>query len=193
MKATLCLLADFDAENFCRDFMVEASERSHVGVAAGNLPRHISLGFPYDVTDWESYLEYAKSLAKWIKPVSVKLTDMVCSPIFDVTGSYFFKFDEKFGLDELRRKVSKDLNSKLGVDVSSSEKVFGQRNITLGFGSAPFSNYEEYVGFVDKNRFVGKELGFDQLGVFYYDSDKITATSFICCRRFRLNSLGGCL
>lgn len=186
MRATLCLLADFDAENYCRDFMVEASELKHVGVAAGNLPRHISLGFPYEVQKWDEYLEYAKTLSLELRPVIISLVDMTSAPIGESTGSFFFKFDESFGLDELRNKVALDLNSKLGVDIHEVGRIVGQRNITLGFGTAPFQNYKSYVESVNKERFAGKQLCFDQLGVFYYDSEKITATSFMCCRRYKL-------
>lgn len=187
MRATLCYLADFDAENFCRDFMVEASEKEHVGVAAGNLPRHISLGLPYEVTDWNAYLGFAERLAEKLHPVSVKLTDMACAPIGDVTGNYCFRFEEQFGLDALRLDTVHGLNKELGLSVPEKDGVTGSKNITLGFGTAPFSSYKKYVDEVDKSRFVGKDLTFDQLGIFYYDSDKITATSFICCRRFKLS------
>ena len=187
MYATLCYLSDFDGENFCRDFMVEGSEKEHLGVAAGNLPRHISLGLPYEVKDWDAYLKFAEKLASKLHPVTVKLTDMGCAPIGDVTGNYSFKFEENFGLDQLRLDTVHALNSELGLSVPEKDGVTGSRGITLGFGTAPFASYKKYVDEVDRARFVGKEITFDQLGVFYYDSAKITATSFICCRRFKLN------
>lgn len=167
--------------------MVEASEKNHVGVAAGNLPRHISMGLPYEVKDWEKYLAYAEKLARKLHPVTVRLTDAVSAPVAGVTGSYFFRFEEAFGLDELRSNVKSDLVSELGLEIPEKDGVTGQRNITLGFGTAPYENYKYYVDSLDRTRFVGKELIFNQLGVFYYDSEKITATSFICCRRYKLN------
>ena len=166
--------------------MVEASEKEHVGVAAGNLPRHISLGLPYEVKDWNSYVEFASKLASKLHPVNVRLKDMGCAPIGDVTGNYCFHFEEDFGLDQLRLDTVHALNGELGLDVPEKDGVTGSRNITLGFGTAPFANYKKYVDEVDRSRFVGKVLNFDQLGIFYYDSDKITATSFICCKRFKL-------
>lgn len=186
MWATLCLLGDFDAENFCREFMTEASIKEDVGVAAANLPRHISLGLPYEVKDWDAYVRFADELATKLHPVTVRLTEMGCIPIGDVSGNYHFKFVEGFGLDQLRLDTVHALNSKLGLSVPEKDGVTGQRNITLGFGKAPFANYQKYVGEVDSSRFEGKELTFDQLGIFYYDSDKITPTSFFCCKRYRL-------
>ena len=186
MRATLCLLADFDAENFCRDFMVEASEKNHLGVAAGNLPRHISLGLPYEVKDWEAYLDYAEELAGRIAPVHAELSGMTCAPIGDETGNFSFRFNEDFGLDDLRLSVVRELNSRLGLSVPEKDGITGSKSITMGFGTAPFSSYKDYVEHVDQSRFVGVKLKFDQLGVFYYDSEKITATSFICCRRYWL-------
>ena len=187
MYATLCYLSDFDGENFCREFMVEASEKERVGVAAGNLPRHISLGLPYEVKDWNAYVSFAEKLAQKLHPVNVTLTGMGSKPIGETTGNYYFEFKESFGLDQLRLDTVHSLNSELGLSVPEKDGVTGSRNITLGFGTAPFANYKKYVEEVDKERFVGKELTFDQLGIFYYDSEKITATSFICCKRFRLN------
>ena len=186
MRATLCLLADFDAENFCRDFMVEASERNHLGGAAGNLPRHISLGLPYDVGNWEAYLDFAEKLSWRLSPVDVRLTGIRCAPIGETTGNYSFSFEEDFGLDQLRLDTVRGLNAQLGLSVPEKDGITGSRSITLGFGTAPFESYEDYVGYVDPLRYSGVVLRFDQLGVFYYDSEKITATSFICCRRYWL-------
>ena len=49
MIGTLCFIADFDTENYLNEFKLEASEKYHVGVTGGNVPRHISLGMPYEM------------------------------------------------------------------------------------------------------------------------------------------------
>ena len=61
----------------------------------------------------------------------------------------------------------------------------GQKSITLGFGTAPYENYKGFVDSIDRS-FIGKNLTFNELGIFYYDQPTIAANNFFCCRRFKL-------
>lgn len=184
-KGTLCLLADFDTENYIRDIMRRGAVEGGVGVAAAGLPRHISLGMPYEVKDWSEYEKFAEKLAGELKPVTVKLTDFVAGKISEEFGAYFLKFEEDFGLDELRKNVRESLVSQLGLEIPEKDGVTGQKSITLGFGTAPYENYKGFVDSFGKD-FVGKEVTFNELGIFYYDQPTIAANNFFCCRRFKL-------
>ena len=125
-KGTLCLLADFDAENYIRDIMRRGAVEGGVGVAAAGLPRHISLGMPYEVKDWAAYEKFAEKLAKELKPVTVRLCDIVAGKISEQFGSYFLKFEESFGLDDLRVQVRSKLISELGLEIPEKDGVRSQ-------------------------------------------------------------------
>lgn len=185
-KGTLCLLADFDSENEIRALMKRGAAEGGVGVAAAGLPRHISLGMPYEVKYWEAYEKFAGRLAETLSTVKVRISDIGAGKISEQFGSYFLKFEEDFGLEELRLNVKKALVEELGLEMPEKDGVAGQKSITLGFGTAPYETYKAFVDGVDKS-FIGKELTFSELGVFYYDQPFIAANNFFCCRRFRLN------
>lgn len=185
-KGTLCLLADLEGENFCRSIMLDGAMNGGVGVAAGSLPRHISLGLPYEIKDWDAYLAFAERLASELNPVSVVVTDIACAPIGTVTGNYCLKFEEEFGLEKIREDSKQALRDELGLDIPEKDGVTGSKNITLGFGTAPFENYKQYVEGIKKEEIVGKTIKFTELGVFYYDQPTISASTFFCCKRFVL-------
>ena len=126
-KGTLCLLADFDAENYIRDIMRKGAVEGGVGVAAAGLPRHISLGMPYEVKDWSEYEKFAEKLSHELKPVTVKLCDFVAGKISEEFGAYFLKFEESFGLDEIRKDVRARLVSELGLEIPEKDGVTGQK------------------------------------------------------------------
>lgn len=186
-KGTLCLLADFDSENYIRSIMLKGAMEGGLGVQAASLPRHISLGMPYEVPDWEKYEEFASDLSKKLKPVSVTLCDMGCGKLGERAGSWFLKFCEDFGLDEIREETKKELFDSLKILPIEKDNVKGQKNITLGFGKASYESYETYVNSFDKSLFIGHECKFTELGIFYYDEPTISASTFFCAQRFKLN------
>ena len=186
-KGTLVFMADRESENFCRSFMLDGAMNGGVGVAAAGLPRHISLGLPYPVKDYDAYLAFAGHFAAQLHPIEVRLTDMACAPVAGgKSGNYAFRFETAEDIDALRLLTVRTLRSELGLDVPEKDGVTGSRNITLGFGKAPYETYKAYVDGVDCAVFVGKTLRFDELGVFYYDEDTIGPNNFFCCKRIPL-------
>lgn len=181
-KGTLVYTAGLEAENFCRGFMLDGALKGGLGVAAASLPRHISLGMPYEVKDFDAYLAFAQRYAKTLKPLEVTLTDMACAPLGEATGSYCFRFETGEALDALRLRTVSALREELGLEVPEQDGVTGSRNITLGFGKAPYAAYEAYTRQAEKAAFQGRRLLFDGLGVFYYDEAAISASTFFCCR-----------
>lgn len=185
MIGTICFIADFDTENTLNDFKVEASENFHVGVRGGNAPRHISLGMPYDVPDWKAYITYAEELAKTLHPVTVQAEDMGAVPFpTPETGLFYLKFKEDFGLDNIRTNLKKDIKEQL--DITIEDNLVGKRVIALGCGTASLDAYKAYVASVDKKRYQGLKLRFDQIGVFYYPERNWDPSTYICYRRIRL-------
>lgn len=185
-KGTLALLSNLEGENICRKVMLEGAMNGGLGVAAGSLPRHISLGMPYYVTDYDAYLNFAEEYAKQLLPVKVTLTGMISNPIGTSTGAYLFEFSTDTDIEKLRANTREQLRSKLQLHVPEKDGVTGKQNITLGFGKAPFDAYKAYVDQVQASEFIGKELIFDELGVFYYDEETIAADNFFCCKRIKL-------
>ncbi len=185
-KGTLVYTASLEAENFCRTFMLDGAMRGGLGVAAASLPRHISLGMPYEVEDFDAYLAFAERYAKTLRPIEATLTDMACAPLGDSTGNYCFQFETEAELDALRLRTVGTLREELGLEVPGKDGVTGSRNVTLGFGKAPYQAYRSYVDGVDRSAFRNKRLVFDGLGVFYYDEAAISASSFFCCKYISL-------
>ena len=185
-RGTLVFLADRDGENFCRYTMLEGALHGGLGVAAAGLPRHISLGLPYDVPDFDAYLRFAEKLAARLHPIEVRLNGMKANPIGSATGNYCFTFETQEDVDALRSMTVRALRGELGLDVPEKDGVTGTRNITLGFGKAPFDAYKAFVDGAGQAAFMGKTLRFDELGVFYYDEATIGANNFFCCKRIPL-------
>lgn len=188
MIGTLCFIADINTENKLNEFKMEASELYHVGVKGGNIPRHISLGMPYEVPDWQAYIHYAEIFAKQLKPVSVEVTGMksVSFPTPD-TGAFVLSFKEDFGLDSIRMMLRNDIKEKLNIVIEDS--LIGKRNIALGCGTKSIDAYTEYVKSVSKDRYLGLRLVFNKLGVFYYPTKNWDPSTYICYRQIRLNGI----
>lgn len=186
-KGTLVLMADLEGENFCRKIMLSGAMNGGLGVAAAGLPRHISLGMPYDIKDYEAYLAFAEEYAARLHPVEITLNGIKANPLGPTTGNYCFTFDTDIDLEALRANTRSLLRSKLGLDVPEKDGVTGSRNITLGFGKAPFAAYQAFVASVDPAVFKGVKLTFDELGVFYYDEATIAADNFCVVKRIKLH------
>ncbi|MCF0237791.1 MAG: hypothetical protein HUK24_04250 [Sphaerochaetaceae bacterium] len=185
-KGTLVLMANMAGENYCRKWMLDGAMNGGLGVAAGSLPRHLSLGMPYYVKDFDAYMEFAEEFAKNFKPVTVKIKDMICAPVGPDFGGYFFVCETKDDVDGMRAMTRSALREKLGLEVPEKDGVTGKVNITLGFGKASYETYKAYTDSVDKSKFVGDEVTFDEFGVFYYDEETIGANNFICVKRIPL-------
>ena len=185
MIGTLCFIADFDTENFLNEFKMEASEKYRVGVTGGNVPRHISLGMPYDVPDWNRYVEFAYDFARTLRPVTARITGMVTAsfPTPDV-GAFVLKFEEDFGLDSIRAGLTETIREKLGIEIK--DNLIGKRLVALGCGTAPVENYRRYVESLDPAEYVGKTIRFDQLGIFYYPSANWDPATYMCYRKIML-------
>lgn len=186
MIGTVCYIADLATENYINEFKIEASEVFHVGVSGGNVPRHISLGMPYQVEDWKSYVSFVEDFAKTLSPVEVTIESMstTCFPRPD-TGAFLVCFTECFGLDEIRARLTREIKDKLGIEIK--DNLIGKRNIALGCGSAPIEPYQQYVASVDPSRYMGKTLRFDKIGIFYYPSENWDPATYTCYRRIELN------
>ena len=185
MIGTICYIADFDTENCLNEFKLQASENFHVGVTGGNVPRHISLGMPYEVPDWNAYVSFAEKFARTLKPVTVSVEGMLtaCFPRPD-TGAFLLKFKEDFGLDSIRQRLASSIKDELGVVIGDS--LIGKRFIALGCGTAGVEAYKAYVDSLDPSSYVGKSLRFDKIGIFYYPSANWDPATYMCYRKIRL-------
>lgn len=186
-KGTLVLMADIAGENFCRKIMLAGAMEGGLGVAAAGLPRHISLGMPYEVKNYGAYLAFAEEYAAQLHPVEVTLNGIKAGPLGAATGSYCFTFDTEADIEAMRSRTRALLRSKLNLEVPEKDGVTGSRNITLGFGKAPFDAYKAFVEGVDLAAFQGVKLTFDELGVFYYDEPHIAADNFCVVKRMKLH------
>jgi len=186
MIGTVCFIASLETENLLNEFKIEASERFHVGVAGGNVPRHISLGMPYEVPDWKGYVHFVEEFARELHPVEVEVESMAtaCFPRPD-TGAFLLKFKEDFGLDGIRQRLTDHLKSELGVTVS--DNLIGKRLIALGCGTAGVEQYRAYVDSLDPSRYKGLRLRFDKIGIFYYPSANWDPSTYTCYRRIKLD------
>lgn len=186
-KGTLVLMADMAGENFCRKVMLSGAMDGGLGVAAAGLPRHISLGMPYEVKDYEEYLAFAEDYAAQLHPVEVTLNGMKAGPLGTATGNYCFTFDTDADIEAMRAQTRSLLRSRLSLEVPEKDGVTGSRNITLGFGKAPYEAYQAFVAGVDPASYQGVKLTFDELGVFYYDEAHIAADNFCVVKRIKLH------
>ena len=186
-NGTLVLMADLEGENFCRKVMLSGAMDGGLGVAAAGVPRHISLGMPYEVKDYEAYLAFAEEYAAQLHPVEITLNGIKANPLGSMTGNYCFTFDTNINLEKLRAKTRNQLRSRLDLEVPEADGVTGSRNITLGFGKASFDAYQAFVASVDPATFQGVKMNFDELGVFYYDEATIAADNFCVVKRIKLH------
>lgn len=186
-KGTLVLMANLEGENFCRKIMLDGAMKGGLGVAAAGLPRHISLGMPYEVKDYDAYMAFAEEYAAQLHPVEITLSGIKAGPLGTATGNYCFTFDTEADVEALRAQTRELLRSKLDLEVPEKDGVTGSRNITLGFGKAPFDSYKAFVEGVDSAVYQGVKLTFDELGVFYYDEPHIAADNFCVVKRIKLH------
>lgn len=185
-KGTLVLMANLEGENFCRKVMLSGAMDGGLGVAAAGLPRHISLGMPYEIKDYDAYMAFARAYAEKLHPVEVTLNGIKAGPLGTATGNYCFTFETEADLEALRGQTRALLRQELGLEVPEKDGVTGSKNITLGFGKAPFEAYKAFVEGVDPAIYQGVKLIFDELGVFYYDEAHIAADNFCVVQRVKL-------
>ncbi len=185
-KGTLVFMANREGENFCRKVMLSGAMDAGLGVAAAGLPRHISLGMPYEVQDFGAYFAFAEEYAAQLHPIQVTLNGMQANPLGTASGNYCFTFETDADIDGLRKQTRELVRKKLNLDVPEKDGVTGTRNITLGFGKAPFESYKAFVEGVDPAGYQGVTLTFNELGVFYYDQAHIAADNFCVVKRIKL-------
>lgn len=136
MLATLCYLADFEAENFCCQYTLKAA---HCGasIASGALPRHISLGTPRNITDIFAFICEAEKLSAHLSPLVVQLKTLEAidtSTSSEHTCWLGFHYAAVQELETAREAVA-ELFQKLDCSISKQDPIRGTRNLTLLTGN----------------------------------------------------------
>ena len=118
MKATIVLIADYEAENFGRKLMLEAHKHGKMGFEMARLPQHISLKQPFRIESLEAMEEFFDEFAKTLSPFQVDFVDMDLFPS-NVLGKVnsecmILRVKETQQLVEAKQKLNEDLFEKFG-------------------------------------------------------------------------------
>ena len=188
MLAALVYLADLDTENFCGSYTVKAAQKG-ISVASGALPRHISLGSPHPVENFEEYLHMAEEFATVLSPLKVILTGMEACRA--KTGNrevcwLGFHYLDNLQLEQARVQAARWLAGQ-EIYLPEPDPVRGTRNLTLLIGEEDLGACQSYAREVSATA-TGRTAVFDQMGVFLYDGDTYGECDYFCCRRFRLRT-----
>ena len=141
MKATIVLIADYEAENFGRKLMLEAHKHGKMGFEMARLPQHISLKQPFRIESLEAMEEFFDEFAKTLSPFQVDFVDMDLFPS-NVLGKVnsecmILRVKETQQLVEAKQKLNEDLFEKFGPCPAEHDNdyVF---HMTFAIGGASF-------------------------------------------------------
>ena len=185
MLATLVYLADEAAENFCGKVTLDLAVRHALPVGSAALPRHISLGTVHAVKDFEHYLQLAARVAEKLEPLTVELTvaDTVTTPDGKNWLGFHFTMSEQLAQS---RELAGTLLRQAGYCLPDPDPIKNGQNLTLLMETIDPARFRVCVQEMPADRYIGKPLRFDHMGVFFYDADTYAASHYYCCRRFLL-------
>lgn len=187
MKATIVLIANNEAENFGRKFMLQAHRTGNLGFEMARLPQHVSLKQPFHITSLEEIEQFFDRYAENTKPVIVKFTNLSTFPsnVFGYeSGCIFLNAEKSEALQYLQKELFDQLESSFGKCPADHDENY-TFHMTVAIGGAPFKNYEIAMDELKKLDYK-KELIFDKLGLLYYDDDDIKPGSYFCYKIVKL-------
>ncbi|QAA32516.1 2'-5' RNA ligase family protein [Clostridium manihotivorum] len=185
MKATFVLLANNELENMGRRIMLEAHKKSKLGFEMARLPHHISLKQPFHIESLEEIENYFDEFVKTLKPIKVILKEVKCYPssVFGYSsGVMVIEADKSQELQSLHKRLNEELEKIFGeckANFDGDEYIF---HMTVAIGGGSFDNYEKALKLLDQQEY-DIEVIFNELGLLYYDDDKITPGSYFCYKR----------
>jgi 2'-5' RNA ligase len=185
MKATFVLLANNELENMGRRIMLEAHKKAKLGFEMARLPHHVSLKQPFHIESLEDIEHYFDEFVKTLKPIKVRLKEVKCYPssVFGYSsGVMVIEAEKSQELQSLHKELNEELENRFGeckADFDGDDYIF---HMTVAIGGGSFDSYEKALKLLDRTKY-DIEVVFNELGLLYYDEDKIIPGSYFCYKR----------
>lgn len=165
--------------------MLEAHKKGDLGFEMARLPHHVSLKQPFPIDDLDEIERHFDEFASTLNPITVKLTEVALWPskVFGYdSGVMVIKAEKTKELFDLHKRLNKELEERYGscpAEFDGDDYTF---HMTVAIGGKPFENYQRTYDLLVKKEY-HEEVKFDQLGLFYYDNDRITQGTYFCYKR----------
>jgi 2'-5' RNA ligase len=148
MKATFALLANDEIHNSVRKLTWDIHQKYRTGIAVCQLPPHISLKQPFDISDLNLVEDYMTELAKSIKPFRVNLThlELIETKIDNqVTGILWLNVQETEFLRQLHNRVNQELTLRLGSVPAAYDGPRYHFHMSIAIGGQPIATYHKIL------------------------------------------------
>ncbi len=182
MKATIVLIADDDAENFGRKFMLEAHRYGRMGFEMARLPQHVSLKQPFVIPDLKRMETLFDEYVKKISPFDIEFTDIDIFPSNVLggvdSGCLSLRVKTTQQLVDAQKMLNDQLYWAFGPCPAEHDNdyIF---HMTFAIGGADYESYRlaynELINMNFRNTF-----RFGKLGLLYYDDDNIIPGTYFC-------------
>lgn len=146
MKVCLGFLVDYKLHNYARRIAFDINKKYNTGFIAARLPQHITLGPLFEVEDPYEVEEYFDSLAKYVKPLDIMITNIDLTKAgdeIDGLGILWMNVKENDELRKLHNRIYEDIDERSWKvdEISNSGKY--QFHSTIALGQQPVSVYKE--------------------------------------------------
>jgi 2'-5' RNA ligase len=188
MKATIVLIANNQTANIASKLLLEANRIGDLGFEMTRLPFHVSLKQPFIINNLNDFEEFFDEYSKTLRSVNVHFEELVSwknSVLGYDSGVMVLRVEKTEELANMHQELNKQLEEKFGTCKADFDGDKYQFHMTIAIGGKSYSEYEKVLEELRK-----KELDFNtvfnELALFYYDSDEIKPGTYYCYKRVNL-------
>ena len=189
MKATLVLIANNQTSNMASKLLLDANKIGELGYEMTRLPFHVSLKQPFTINNLNDFENFFDEYSKTLKPVSIHFKELIAweNSVFGYeSGVLVLKVEKTKELSFIHQDLNSKLEEKFGTCNASFDGDAYQFHMTIAIGGKPYSEYEKVLSELKKKDLKFTTV-FNELALFYYDSDNIEPGTYYCYKRVNLD------
>ena len=189
MKATIVLIANNQTSNMAGKLLLDANKIVDLGYEMTRLPFHVSLKQPFIINDLDEFEEFFDDYSKTVKAVNVHFEKLITweNSVFGYdSGVMVLRAEKTEELANMHQELNHQLEEKFGTCQAAFDGAEYQFHMTIAIGGKSYSNYEKIYEELRKRDLNFNSI-FNELALFYYDSDEIKPGTYYCYKRVNLN------
>lgn len=185
MKVSFALLTTNEIHNYSRKVAFDINKKYRTGFYAAQLPPHISLKQPFEISDINEVEKYMEEFAESIEPFEISIPRLNYW-VSEEVGSIYLEVEESQILRDLHNRLNKELKVRFGNTSAMFDGDEYRFHLTIALGGkCPKEVYEEFYREV-----VEKEVNFKytakEIVMFYFDNDNYELGTSMTYKRLLL-------
>ena len=177
MKAAFALLVDHEVHNVARKLALEVHRNYGIGLAASQLPPHVSLKQPFSIPDLHAIEVYFDRLAASIEPVAL-IFPRIGGPADGPFPVLWLEVEESATLRELHSRINRELAEQFANTQAPFDGPTYHFHLTIALGRDPDPVYQSIIAELARREIALRTIA-RRLVMFYYDEEPISPGSFL--------------